>query len=82
MSVFGNIMSSIFGHGAKAQPAPTSKSPAQGSSAPAANTGPAVGGANTCLRRARKVPLTVPAHQLPAQASPGRHNLNLMWRPF
>jgi hypothetical protein len=47
MSVFGNIMSSIFGHGAKAQPAPSSKSPAQGSSAPAANTGPAVGGANT-----------------------------------
>jgi hypothetical protein len=36
MSVFGNIMSSIFGHGAKAQP-----------SAPAASTGPAVAGANT-----------------------------------
>jgi hypothetical protein len=36
MSVFGNIMSSIFGHGAKAQP-----------SAPTASKGPAVAGANT-----------------------------------
>ena len=45
MSVFGSIMSSIFGHGAKAQP-PSSKSPSLGSSAPA-TTGPAVAGANT-----------------------------------
>jgi len=45
MSVFGSIMSSIFGHGAKAQP-PSSKSPSLGSSTPA-TTGPAVAGANT-----------------------------------
>jgi uncharacterized protein DUF3597 len=34
MSIFGNIMSSIFGHGAKAQPAPagTAASPAAGAS--------------------------------------------------
>jgi hypothetical protein len=30
MSIFGNIMSSIFGHGAKAQPAAPSASPAAG----------------------------------------------------
>ena len=45
MSVFGSIMSSIFGHGAKAEP-PSSKSPSVGSGAPA-TTGPAVAGANT-----------------------------------
>jgi hypothetical protein len=38
MSIFGNIMSSIFGHGAKAQPAPagTTASPAAGASPTAA----------------------------------------------
>jgi hypothetical protein len=38
MSIFGNIMSSIFGHGAKAQPAPagTAASPAAGASPTAA----------------------------------------------
>ena len=30
MSIFGNIMSSIFGHGAKAQPAPLASGPAAG----------------------------------------------------
>lgn len=30
MSIFGNIMSSIFGHGAKAQPAPSASGPAAG----------------------------------------------------
>jgi hypothetical protein len=36
MSIFGNIMSSIFGHGAKAQPAPagTTASPAAGGARP------------------------------------------------
>jgi len=47
MSVFGNIMSSIFGHGAKAQPAPSPKGPAPVSSAPTASAGPAAAGANT-----------------------------------
>lgn len=46
MSVFGNIMSSIFGHGAKAQP-PSPESPSHGSSAPSVSTGSAVAGANT-----------------------------------
>jgi len=46
MSVFGNIMSSIFSHGAKAQPAPSPKGPAPASSAPTASAGPAAG-ANT-----------------------------------
>jgi Domain of unknown function (DUF3597) len=38
MSIFGNIMSSIFGHGAKAQPTPagTTASPAAGASSTAA----------------------------------------------
>ena len=56
MSVFGNIMSSIFGHSAKAQPAPSSKSPTQGSSAPAASTGPAVAGTNTPLAPSSESP--------------------------
>jgi hypothetical protein len=47
MSVFGNIMSSIFSHGAKAQPAPSPKGPAPASSAPTASAGPAAAGANT-----------------------------------
>ena len=46
MSVFGSIMSSIFGHGAKAEP-PSPKSPSLGSSAPTATTGPALAGAKT-----------------------------------
>jgi len=46
MSVFGSIMSSIFGHGVKAQ-APSAKNPSLGSGAPTATTGPAVAGANT-----------------------------------
>ena len=47
MSVFGNIMSSIFSHGAKAQPAPSPKGPAPVFSAPTASAGPAAAGANT-----------------------------------
>ena len=46
MSVFGSIMSSIFGHGAKAQP-PSPQSHSRGSSAPTATTGPTVAGTNT-----------------------------------
>jgi hypothetical protein len=40
-------MSSIFSHGAKAQPAPSPKGPAPASSAPTASAGPAAAGANT-----------------------------------
>jgi hypothetical protein len=78
MSVFGSIMSSIFGHGAKAQP-PSPKDPSLGSTAPTATTGPAVAGANTGGRLARKVPLTVLVR---AQLPPVHRNLNLTWEPF
>jgi len=46
MSIFGNIMSSIFGHGAKAQEAPATAGaaagPAAGAAGPGASTKPAV----------------------------------------
>jgi len=42
MSVFGSIVSAIFGHhGAKAQDAPSTQKPASGSGAPTAGAGPA-----------------------------------------
>jgi Domain of unknown function (DUF3597) len=41
MSVFGSIVSAIFGHGAKAQPAPTTERPPTGSSASSSGTGSA-----------------------------------------
>jgi hypothetical protein len=41
MSVFGSIVSAIFGHGAKAQGAPSTQKPAPGSGAPTASPGPA-----------------------------------------
>jgi len=45
MSIFGNIMSSIFGHGAKAQEVPATAGaagPAAGAAGPAASAKPAV----------------------------------------
>jgi hypothetical protein len=56
MSVLGNIMSAIFGHGAKAQPAPSPKSPAQGSSAPTASAVAGAAGANTPSAPSSKSP--------------------------
>ena len=41
MSVFGSIMSAIFGHGAKAQPAPSSQSLPREPGTPPASAGPA-----------------------------------------
>jgi uncharacterized protein DUF3597 len=41
MSVFGNIMSAIFSHGAKAQPAPTVETSPAGSGASSSSTGSA-----------------------------------------
>jgi Domain of unknown function (DUF3597) len=68
MTVFGNIMSAIFGHGAKAQPAPSPKSPTHGSSAPTASTGPAVAGANAQPAPSQKSPTHGPSTPT---ASPG-----------
>src|SRR5262245_57862899 len=42
MSIFGNIMSSIFGHDAKAQEAPATAGAAAGAAGPGASTKPAV----------------------------------------
>jgi hypothetical protein len=42
MSMFGNIMSSIFGHGAKAQPAPAAAGEPATSAAPASAPGASV----------------------------------------
>jgi hypothetical protein len=41
MGVFGNVMSAIFGHGAKAQPTPTADGPSVGSAPSSTSTGSA-----------------------------------------
>ena len=41
MSVFGNIVSAIFGHAAKAEPAPATAGASAGSGAPGSSTSPA-----------------------------------------
>jgi len=69
MSVFGSIMSSIFGHGAKAQP-PSPKSPSLGSSAPSATTGPAVAGTNTGAAPSPQSPTHGPSTSPPAAGTP------------
>jgi len=69
MSVFGSIMSSIFGHGAKAQP-PSPKSPSLGSSAPSATTGPAVACTNTGAAPSPQSPTHGPSTRPPAAGAP------------
>ena len=69
MSVFGSIMSSIFGHGAKAEPL-SPKSPSLGSSAPSATTGPAVAGTNTGAAPSPQSPTHGPSTSPPAAGTP------------
>jgi len=72
MSVFGNIMSSIFGHGAKAQPAPS----AANAPAPASKAAPPAGTPSSATASAQ-APVDVEA-VLTTLASQNREKLD--WR--
>jgi 3-oxoacyl-ACP reductase-like protein len=72
MSVFGNIMSSIFGHGAKAQPVP----PAANAPAPATRAAPPTG-TSTSPTSSAQTPVDVEA-VLTTLASHNKEKLD--WR--
>jgi hypothetical protein len=73
MSVFGSIMSAIFGHGAKAQPGPTAAgpSPASAKSAPTAAgsiSGPAATSSTATTPTSTTAPSVAPASQVDVEA--------------
>ncbi len=73
MSVFGSIMSAIFGHAAKAQSAPTAAgpSPAAAKSAPTAagsTPGPAATSSTATAPTSPTAPSVAPASQVDVEA--------------